>query len=85
MIDAELIASVGHEMLDVTMPYLSAYLREHAAALGRPRHSWSPGGASTTVVRIADAAGAHGFEDAGASSQTTATAVSSARTRRWAC
>ena len=35
LIDAELIASVGHGKLDFTMPYL----REHAAALGLPRHS----------------------------------------------
>ncbi|RYF53146.1 MAG: ATP-binding protein [Comamonadaceae bacterium] len=39
LIDAELIASVGHGMLDFTMPYLREYLREHAAALGLPRHS----------------------------------------------
>ncbi|MFC9359740.1 hypothetical protein ACFTZB_24630 [Rhodococcus sp. NPDC057014] len=39
LIDAELIASVGHGLLDFTMPYLREYLREHAAALGLPRHS----------------------------------------------
>ena len=39
LIDAELIASVGHGMLDFTMPYLRECLREHAAALGLPTHS----------------------------------------------
>ena len=39
LIDAELIASVGHGKLDFTMPYLREYLREHAAALGLPRRS----------------------------------------------